>query len=285
MTARPWSFVRRTPKSWGSPIVLCCPRPPAKRVPLEQVLRGLQGCDDPEGRTRYANLRAGQSARILGLDAGNGHPRPLGVVVARAQGEGLFDPGRDPAEQPALRYLVSAALLARDGLPCLAVLAAMEPEYRSANVVARDAAALLREVCARWGSRPGVVARRVAEAAAELAAAGNDGTAIVRLRWRVGLLDDLGLVRARSYCGGLRLTPEGVPLAREVLTKLRFGPLEDLHVPHLRLAPWLARVPSRPATGPDETTDPESVLLEAARGVAAGHPAPVFPVPGRSSAR
>jgi len=179
------------------------------------------------------------------------------------------------------RYLLSASLLARDGLATLAVLASLDSEYRRAGQVAKTAARRLRDVAARWGSRKGVLSMRILQAKEELAhMSRDDDQALRRLRWRLGLLEDLGLAQARSYCQQVRLLDAGVQVAKEAEFKLEFEPLPHLRSAHLVLAPWLARVPA----GPFQPFYPEGgglpaaerSLWEGVQAVGAGRPAPRF---------
>lgn len=256
---------------------MCCPNPPEKRVLLSLVLDKL--AEEDEGRCVFNPARAGHVARLLGVDGGNGKLRPLGVVWARAVRAGLLR--ADSADHAPSRYLLAVSLLQRDGLATLAVLAALDDVYQPAGQVAAGAAERLRRACARWGTRRGVLSRRVVQATDQLAAcAGEDEEALRRLRWRLGLLEDLGVAQARSYCRQVRLLDEGVQVAREAGFRLDFDPLKHLQSPHLLLAPWLARVPEGPirpfSPDGDGLPGPERSLWEELQAVGAGRPAARF---------
>lgn len=227
-----WAYTRRLPRSWGLNITMSCPSPPVQRVPISSMLESFKSFPDTR-RATYPHTFVARSARVLGLDGGRGRLTLLGQVWHRLHQEGVSI--GDP-DCPAARYLLAATALARDGLPLLALLTSCTDQYRSAEEISILMARRIQAVLDR-----GSLVRRANLTIEKML---KSDRPIRKLRWRMGLLEDLGLAKARSYCGGFKLTPEGVRLSKEADLILQFGPPHQINRLHLEKSCWLARVDS-----------------------------------------
>lgn len=260
---RTWTYTKDLPGWGGAP--LCCPSPPFQRVPLSNILGGLLRFPS-EGVCVYRNIFAARAARTLGLEKGLHNPSPLGLVWCRLHAEGvrIGDPNC-----PASRFLLAATLLARDGLPTIALLASATDTYTSAEKLAERTCYHMRVALER-----GVRARRASTTILQLSTPRPSR----RLLFRFGLLEDLGLAKARSYRKQFRLTPEGAKLGREAEMALHFGDPALLSYLQIKKVCWLARTDAQPGTwkAPNLFPTGEQSLYEACLQVFRGGPGTVW---------
>lgn len=253
-----WVYTKLLP-GWGGP-TLCCPSPPVQRVSMSNIVKGLIAYRT-EGRTIYCKGFTKLAAHVLGLEKGSTTPSPLGQVWCALHDRGVQIGNPDCAVS---RYLLAATLLARDGLPTLALLASGDVNYVPVEQLAERTSYFINVALER-----GVVARRARTASLRLS-----WSASQKLLFRFGLLADLGLAKARAYRRQLRLTPEGYRLGREIEMAIQFAPPEQLNQFHLQRISWLARLPDRRGSwvSSDQFPSGEQSLYEACIRVHNGGP-------------